>query len=95
MDIIDIMGMIPDAFVSIIIDTDLFIVMLMGTTTIMDVAVKEDSSEPALHSLHHSICIKDPRTHWEMIEGLASRYKVEECNFNTIFGTFPGLQDLR
>jgi hypothetical protein len=27
---------------------------------------------------------------WEMIEDLASRYKVEECNFNTIFGTFHG-----
>jgi DNA polymerase, archaea type len=25
-----------------------------------------------------------------MIEGLASRYKVEECSFSTIFGTFEG-----
>jgi DNA polymerase, archaea type len=34
--------------------------------------------------------LKDPHDHWEMIEGLSSRYKVEECNFNTIFGTFQG-----
>jgi DNA polymerase I len=25
-----------------------------------------------------------------MIEGLASRYRVEECSFNTIFGSFQG-----
>ncbi len=35
--------------------------------------------------------LKDPHAHWEMIEGLESRYKVEECSFNTIFGTFRGL----
>jgi DNA polymerase, archaea type len=34
--------------------------------------------------------LKDPPAHWEMIEGLSSRYKVEECSFNTIFGTFQG-----
>ena len=34
--------------------------------------------------------LKDPHAHWEMIEGLASRYKVDACNFNTIFGTFQG-----
>ena len=34
--------------------------------------------------------LKDPHAHWEMIEGLSSRYKVEECNFNTIFGKFEG-----
>jgi DNA polymerase, archaea type len=36
--------------------------------------------------------LKDPHTHWEMIEGQSSRYRVEECsfNFNTIFGTFQG-----
>jgi DNA polymerase I len=32
--------------------------------------------------------LKDPSAHWEMIEGLESRYKVEECSFNTIFGSF-------
>ncbi len=34
--------------------------------------------------------LKDSHAHWEMIEGLESRYKVEECSFNTIFGTFQG-----
>ena len=34
--------------------------------------------------------LRDPTTHWEMIEGLESRYKVEECSFNSIFGTFEG-----
>jgi hypothetical protein len=34
--------------------------------------------------------LKDPHAHWEMIEGLESRYKVEECIFNTIFGSFQG-----
>ncbi|MGD0952361.1 MAG: hypothetical protein ABR985_08190 [Methanotrichaceae archaeon] len=29
-----------------------------------------------------------------MIEGLASRFRVEECSFNSIFGTFKA-QDLR
>ncbi len=33
---------------------------------------------------------KDPHAHWEMIEGLESRYKVEACRFNSIFGTFEG-----
>jgi DNA polymerase I len=34
--------------------------------------------------------LKDPSAHWEMIEGLESRYKVEECSFNTIFGSYQG-----
>jgi DNA polymerase I len=34
--------------------------------------------------------LKDSHAHWEMIEGLESRYKVEECSFNTIFGSFQG-----
>jgi len=34
--------------------------------------------------------LKDPHAHWDMIEGLESRYIVEECSFNTIFGTFEG-----
>jgi hypothetical protein len=33
---------------------------------------------------------KDPHAHWEMIEALESRYKVEECSFNSILGTFEG-----
>ena len=32
--------------------------------------------------------LKDPHVHFEMIEGLESRYRVEECSFETIFGTF-------
>jgi DNA polymerase I len=34
--------------------------------------------------------LKDSHAHWNMIEGLESRYKVEECSFKTIFGTFQG-----
>jgi DNA polymerase I len=34
--------------------------------------------------------LKDPYAHWEMIEALESRYRVEECSLNTIFGTFLG-----
>jgi DNA polymerase I len=34
--------------------------------------------------------LKDPSAHGGMIEGLESRYKVEECGFNTIFGSFQG-----
>src|SRR5512136_22820 len=34
--------------------------------------------------------LKDPQAHLDMIEGLESRYRVEECSFNTIFGTFNG-----
>ncbi len=28
--------------------------------------------------------------HWEIIEGLESKHKVEECIFRTIFGKFQG-----
>ena len=38
--------------------------------------------------------LKDSTAHWEMIEDLGSRYKVEECTFRTIFGTFQGHKDL-
>jgi DNA polymerase I len=41
---------------------------------------------PASFYMH----LKDPHAHWEMIEGLKGRYRVEECSFNTIFGTFQG-----
>lgn len=34
--------------------------------------------------------LKDPHGHREMIEGLESRYRVEECPFKTIFGTQDG-----
>jgi len=34
--------------------------------------------------------LKDSHAHWEMIEGLENRYRVEDCRFNTIFGSFQG-----
>jgi hypothetical protein len=34
--------------------------------------------------------LKDPHAHWEMIDGLENRYKVEGCSFNTIIGSFEG-----
>jgi hypothetical protein len=34
--------------------------------------------------------LKDPPTHQEMIEALESRFKAEECSFQTIFGTLKG-----
>ena len=34
--------------------------------------------------------LNDPHAYWEMIQALESRYKVEECSFNSIFGTFEG-----
>jgi len=41
---------------------------------------------PPLFYMH----LKDPHAHWEMIQALESRYRVEECSFNSIFGTFEG-----
>ena len=38
--------------------------------------------------------LKDSHAHREMIEGLESRYRVEECSFNTIFGYFQGYRIL-
>jgi len=34
--------------------------------------------------------LKDPPAHQEMIEGLESRFRTEECEFRTIFGTLEG-----
>jgi len=34
--------------------------------------------------------LKDPHAHWEMIQALENRFRVEECSFNTTFGTFEG-----
>jgi DNA polymerase I len=34
--------------------------------------------------------LKDPQAHWEMIQALETRFRVEECSFNSIFGTFKG-----
>jgi DNA polymerase I len=36
------------------------------------------------------IHLKDPHAYWEMIQALESRFRVEECSFNSIFGTFEG-----
>jgi hypothetical protein len=32
--------------------------------------------------------LKDPHAHWEMIQALENRFRVEECSFNTIFGSY-------
>jgi DNA polymerase I len=32
--------------------------------------------------------LKGPHAHWDMIESLESKYRVEECSFDTIFGSF-------
>jgi DNA polymerase, archaea type len=34
--------------------------------------------------------LKDPHAYWEMIQALENRFRVEECSFNSIFGTFEG-----
>ena len=34
--------------------------------------------------------LDDPTGHMKMVEGPESRYKVEECGFRTIYGTFQG-----
>ena len=47
---------------------------------------KVSAASPPAFYMH----LKDPHAHWEMIEGLGSRYKVEECTFRTIFGTLQG-----
>ncbi|HII07518.1 MAG TPA: DNA polymerase I, partial [Methanotrichaceae archaeon] len=34
--------------------------------------------------------LEDPHAHWEMIEGLESRFKVVECSFDTVYGPLDG-----
>ena len=34
--------------------------------------------------------LKDPHAHWEIIQALESRFRVEGCSFRSIFGTFEG-----
>jgi hypothetical protein len=34
--------------------------------------------------------LKDLHAHWERIQALESRFRVDECSFNSIFGTFEG-----
>jgi DNA polymerase I len=36
--------------------------------------------------------LEDPHAHWEMIEGLESRFKVKECSFDTVYGTLDGYE---
>ena len=36
--------------------------------------------------------LEDLHAHWEMIEGLESRFKVEECTFDTIYGFRDGYE---
>lgn len=47
---------------------------------------KASAAYPPCFYMH----LKDPHTHREMIEGLESRYKVEECSFRTIYGMLDG-----
>ncbi len=34
--------------------------------------------------------LPDPHSHWELLEGLGSRYRVEECRFRTVYGEYEG-----
>ena len=36
--------------------------------------------------------LEDPHAHWEMIEGLESRFKVKESSFDTVYGTLDGYE---
>ena len=36
--------------------------------------------------------LEDPHAHWEMIEGLESRFKVKECTFDTVYGFCDGYE---
>ena len=36
--------------------------------------------------------LEDPHAHWEMIEGLETRFKVEECAFETVYGPLSGYE---
>jgi DNA polymerase I len=36
--------------------------------------------------------LEDPHAHWEMIEGLESRFKVKECIFDTVYGSRDGYE---
>ena len=38
--------------------------------------------------------LDDPASHLEMIEGLESRYKIEDCTLQDDLWNLPGLQDL-
>jgi DNA polymerase I len=36
--------------------------------------------------------LEDPHAYWEMIEGLESRFKAEECSFDTVYGPLDGYE---
>jgi DNA polymerase I len=36
--------------------------------------------------------LEDPHAHWEMIEGLERRFKLEECIFDTVYGPLDGYE---
>ena len=48
--------------------------------------IKASAISPPSFYMH----LKDPHAHREMIEALEDLYRVEECSFRTIFGTFQG-----
>jgi DNA polymerase, archaea type len=53
-------------------------------------AVKKGSTTSTAYSPSFYMHLKDPHAHWEMIQALENRFRVEECSFNSIFGTFEG-----
>jgi hypothetical protein len=48
------------------------------------------SRTSAAYSLSFYMHLKDPHSYWDMIERPEKPVRVEECSFNTIFGTFQG-----
>jgi DNA polymerase I len=36
--------------------------------------------------------LEDPHAHWEMIEALESRFRVEECSFDAVYGSLEGYE---
>ena len=51
---------------------------------------RPDQGQRYLYPPSFYMHLKDPHAHREMIEALESLYRVEECSFRTIFGTFQG-----
>lgn len=47
---------------------------------------KVSAAYPPTFYLH----LNDPAAHVDMIEGLESRYKVDECSFRTIYSALEG-----
>ena len=55
---------------------------------------KRGSSKPLTFRYQPSfyLYLEDPHAHWEMIEGLECRFKVEECSFDTVYGSRDGYE---